>query len=310
MIGERIRALRAARHMTQEALARKLNITAQAVSKWEQGVTSPDISLLPEIAELFGVSIDELFGREPRTETAYESRREALLVLYEASGSEEDFSRAADAYRAIFADGKPCPNDYLDYAFLHERRTRSDIEIAVRYYKLAIEAGDGLRDPDWGHANTQYIQMLSSVGRGDAALAHAQEFYGREPENPQASLFLAYALHGKGDNERALDAIRRAEALGADAKILTVAGDICRALGRFDEAFSYWDKAYEMDSDHCSCLYSKAEAYEALGDREKAVAEYEAIIKWHEREGFTLGVEDRFAREKIESLRGGSTQTN
>lgn len=308
MIGGRIRAMRTARQMTQEALAKKLNITAQAVSKWEQGVTSPDISLLPEIAELFGVSIDALFGREIRTEAAYESRREALLALYEASGSEEDFARAAEAYRAIFTDGKPCPNDYLDYAFLHERRTRSDVETAARYYKLAIEAGDGLRDTDWGHANTQYIHMLSRVGRGDAALVYAKEFHGREPENPQANLFLAYALHGQGEDGRALDAIRRAEALGADATILTVAGDICRALGRFDEAFSYWKRAFEMDSDHCACLYSRAEAYETLGDREKAVAEYEGIIKWHEREGFTLGVEDRFAREKIESLREGSAR--
>jgi transcriptional regulator with XRE-family HTH domain len=306
MVGGQIRALRGQRRMTQEALAKKLNITAQAVSKWEQGVTSPDISLLPEIAELFGVSIDVLFGREPRTEAAYESRREALLTLYEASGSEEDFARAAEAYRAVFADGKPCPNDYSDYAFLYERRTRSDIEIAARYYKLAIEAGDRLRGPDWGHANTQYIHMLTSVGRGETAFAHAKEIHEREPENPRANLFLAWALHGQGENERALNAIRRAEALGADATILTVAGDICRALGMFDEAFSDWDRAFQMDSGQCACLYSKAETYEALGDREKAITEYEGIIKWHERQGFSRGVEDRFAREKIEALQEGS----
>lgn len=303
MIGARIRALRATRHMTQEALAKELNITNQAVSKWEQNVTSPDISLLPEIAEVFGVSIDALFGREPPTTGAYESRREELLTLYEASGAEDDFARAAEAYRAVLADGRPKPDDYSDYAFLHERRIRSDIEIATRYYKMAIEAGDGLRDADWVHANTQFIHMLANVGRVGAGIAHAKAIYEREPENPHANLFLAYALHRKGDDGAALDAIRRGLALGADVNILTVAGDICRALGRFDEAFSYWDRAFLADSSYCACLYSKADAYEALGETGKAIAEYEGILKWNERQGFALGVEDRYARERLAALR-------
>ncbi len=107
MIGAKIRALRVQRHMTQEALAKKLNLTNQAVSKWEQDATSPDILLLPEIAEIFGVPIDALFGREPPTANAYESRREELLTIYEASGSEDDFARAAEAYRVVLADAKP-----------------------------------------------------------------------------------------------------------------------------------------------------------------------------------------------------------
>ena len=49
--------------MTQEALARKLDVTNQAVSKWESGQCCPDISLLPRIADIFGITMDELFGR-------------------------------------------------------------------------------------------------------------------------------------------------------------------------------------------------------------------------------------------------------
>jgi transcriptional regulator with XRE-family HTH domain len=50
--------------LTQENLAEKLNISFQAVSKWENGQTSPDIIMLPLLAQVFNVSIDELFGRE------------------------------------------------------------------------------------------------------------------------------------------------------------------------------------------------------------------------------------------------------
>ena len=53
--------------LTQENLADKLNISFQAVSKWENGQSSPDIFLLPQLAEIFGCSIDKLFGRNAET---------------------------------------------------------------------------------------------------------------------------------------------------------------------------------------------------------------------------------------------------
>ena len=63
-LGEIIARLRKEKGMTQEDLARELNISYQAVSKWENGISSPDISNIKAIAQLFGVSIDSLFGLE------------------------------------------------------------------------------------------------------------------------------------------------------------------------------------------------------------------------------------------------------
>ncbi|MBQ7161708.1 MAG: helix-turn-helix domain-containing protein [Clostridia bacterium] len=60
-IGSNIKRLRLSKTMTQEQLAEKLNISAQAVSKWENGTTTPDIMMLPELSVIFGVTIDELF---------------------------------------------------------------------------------------------------------------------------------------------------------------------------------------------------------------------------------------------------------
>ena len=60
-IGKKIRELRIARNLTQEALAAELSVTPQAISKWECGTTTPDIQLLPDIAIFFGVTLDELF---------------------------------------------------------------------------------------------------------------------------------------------------------------------------------------------------------------------------------------------------------
>ena len=60
--GNRIKSLRLSRSMTQEQLAQKLGVSAQAVSKWESGTNMPDILMLPDLSVIFGVTIDELFA--------------------------------------------------------------------------------------------------------------------------------------------------------------------------------------------------------------------------------------------------------
>jgi transcriptional regulator with XRE-family HTH domain len=61
-VGKTISTLRKEKNMTQMELADKLNISFQAVSNWERGQTMPDISKLGELADIFGVTIDELLG--------------------------------------------------------------------------------------------------------------------------------------------------------------------------------------------------------------------------------------------------------
>lgn len=71
-VGERVGYYRRLHAMTQEELAERLNVSAQAVSKWEQKINLPDIMLLPEIADVFKISIDELFGMKVDKEPVFE----------------------------------------------------------------------------------------------------------------------------------------------------------------------------------------------------------------------------------------------
>lgn len=68
-INEQIAFLRKQKGLTQEELANALGVTNQAVSKWESSQCCPDIQLLPEIARLFNVSVDELIGYTPASAT-------------------------------------------------------------------------------------------------------------------------------------------------------------------------------------------------------------------------------------------------
>lgn len=61
LIGNKIRELRKSMHMTQEQLADAAGVSFQAVSKWENCIALPDITLVPLLANIFKVTIDELF---------------------------------------------------------------------------------------------------------------------------------------------------------------------------------------------------------------------------------------------------------
>ena len=100
-IGTKIKNLRLERNITQEALAEDLGVTPQAVSKWERGVASPDISLLPELSVFFGVRIDDLF------ELSNKERMERIERMLEHDGgilSKEDFEYAERFLKDLIAD--------------------------------------------------------------------------------------------------------------------------------------------------------------------------------------------------------------
>ncbi|MBR4691172.1 MAG: helix-turn-helix transcriptional regulator [Oscillospiraceae bacterium] len=81
-IGKNISDLRREKGMTQQQLAEKLGVSAQSVSKWENGVCAPDVSQFPLLAELFGVSIDRIFGYR------VSSREEAQALIDRADRCE------------------------------------------------------------------------------------------------------------------------------------------------------------------------------------------------------------------------------
>ena len=89
-IGENIRNYRKKNDITQEALADRLGVTYQSVSRWEKGATYPDLELLPAISEILGITVDELIGmpaiekEKKAKETFDELRRECMKKDYDA----------------------------------------------------------------------------------------------------------------------------------------------------------------------------------------------------------------------------------
>ena len=79
-IGKRISENRKAKNIKQDELAEMLLVSPQAVSKWENNISCPDISILPKLSEILGISVDELLSgkKEPETKFVPEEKRKDI----------------------------------------------------------------------------------------------------------------------------------------------------------------------------------------------------------------------------------------
>ena len=110
-IGQRIKQFRKQNGLTQEKLADYLGVTDKAVSKWECGLTAPDLALIMPLARVLGVSADELLGGKKEETDAKRLEYDERYVNYLKYDTRENYQIALQAV-------KDYPNDYKYLAFL------------------------------------------------------------------------------------------------------------------------------------------------------------------------------------------------
>lgn len=189
-IGQTIKRLRKERNLTQDELAEQLNVTAQAVSKWENETGLPDISQIIPLASVFGVSTDILFGIEGASEND-----EALRIVQKADeikeyGKQNTYLRAYD----MMIDGlKKYPNNMTllnncirlglalalpenGYLYSAERAKEICAE-TIRQANLIISYSKNISEIM--AARQSLIFLYSSEGRYDKASVEALNFPAR-----------------------------------------------------------------------------------------------------------------------------------
>jgi len=291
-IGENIKNLRAELSLTQEQLAGRLGCTAQAVSKWENGATAPDIAMLPLIAQALGVGIDALFAP---AKTPYRHRGERLLAAYESNREDEESYRAArgEYEKRLHGDD---PDDHLSYAYLLQMRGFAYLKRAESGFTRAAELGNA-------QALRQKILLLHRLGRDEEGIKECRSLLNDRPENMHAHVALAAALHTAGQNEAAWEIIRTAmERFEENAIVLNYAADIQNALGNHARAIELWRQAYAADPEVSAALYGIACLYYDLGNREEARAAWRDVIGWLEERGYEC--ETAWPREMLAKMEG------
>lgn len=123
-IAANIARLRKERGMTQEALAEVIGVSPQTVSKWENSTTYPDVTLLPVIADVFGVTVDALYGRED---------------LQRAVSAEEAIEQVIERARECFVG--VCYEPERDRSFADELAQYRKVMMLDERHRSVIESG-------------------------------------------------------------------------------------------------------------------------------------------------------------------------
>ena len=205
-IGKKIKALRKQRDITQERLAEYLNVTAQAVSKWENGIAFPDITLIAPIASFFGITTDELLSHSisERNERLEEYRKQIRERRFNF-----DIEGTAELCRKAL---KEFPGEYEFMLRLAKNIPGSNAEEIVSLCERVYEDCDDeyLRED----AKAGLCRFLPLVGRRDEALELANtltDFYFSK------QLTLAYILnYGDTKNESVIQAQSNIEMLAME----------------------------------------------------------------------------------------------
>lgn len=298
-LAENLRRLRLEKQLTQEQLAEKLGVSAQSVSRWETGATYPDVMLLPRMAEMFGVLVDDLFRPSPK---GYENNARRLLAVYENSHKPEDFLAAAAEFEKLIKAGTAAAEDWRCYGVLHEYMVYYCMKKATGSYHQAMDRSRCTDSELYHRTLRQSILFRCRIGEGEKCIQEREVALQEQLGSLQAWIDLAHACFFGGQPDKAQETSEKAlEKFPEEGLLHVYAGDACRTLKDYDRAFIHWEKAAELNTKYMDALFSMAFCREELGQFEKAAVIWEDIVRRLEEQG--MEEEAKMPRSMAEKCR-------
>lgn len=286
VFAKNLKRFRLARHLTQEQAAQALGVSAQAVSRWECETTLPDAAMLPEIARLYGICIDDLYQEQS---VAYDNYAQRLGAVYESTGKLEDFLRADQEYRRLLRSGNYRTEDLRLYGVLYQLLMEECREQAMALFDRVLKQGEGPDRETYWRTRRQKIYLSCLAGKGEDAVREQLEQLEYNPGeiNEWICAVAAYQFCGRFEEAEQL-MVSALERFPADPCLCVFCGDVYAGLKRYEEAFRYWQKALELDESFVDALYSMGFCHEEMGDYEKALRLWENLAARLEAKGFDL----------------------
>ena len=283
-----LKRLRVAKNMTQEQAAEALGVSTQTVSRWECNTTLPDVTILPKIAALYCVTIDDLYKE---TSTAYDNYAQRLGSVFEASHKPEDFMQAYVEYQKLLKSGEYTTEDLRLYGILHQYMMQVCRDKAEEIFNRVIKKGPEENVDTYWSTQRQKGYFLWEIGRNQENIDAFLPLVEGGSNDLQEWICLIQAYSFAGDYATAWAWAQKAEAKFPESAALHIyAGDLLRSMKRCDEAFPHWRRSLEMNPECLAGAYSMASCYEEMGDYENACAVYTQIADNLERRGFDAEV--------------------
>lgn len=288
VFSKNLKRFRAAKNMTQEQAAERLGVSTQTVSRWECSTTLPDITMLPKIAALYCVTIDDLY-RE--TSVAYDNYAQRLTSVFEASHRPEDFFQADLEYRRLLKSGEYTMEDLRSYGILHQYMMQVCREKAEQLFDRVLGMGPAPDPETYWSTRRQKGFFRWELGRNQENIDEVLPLVEAGSGELMEWICLIQAYSFAEDYNAAWQWAQKAAAKFPESAILHIyTGDLLRSMKRCDEAFPHWQRAMEMEPEWCDAAYSMASCYEELGDYAKACEVYTRIADNLESRGFDAEV--------------------
>lgn len=274
-IGKKIKQLRQYKGVTQEVLADTLNVSYQAVSKWENGSTSPDIGLLPAISAYFGVTIDDLFAlgddaHLERIENMIENQRYlseqdeqyAVRYLSDKLTRETDLAKSHGLLATVY---NKLARQLKEKAGYHAKLAIANQPDVKQYHVDLVEALNGV-SVDWNYSsNSELINFYKS-------------YVSQHPQMRSGYLWLLDHLIADGRLKEADDVLEQLKQVDSGYIGLIYQGKINKAAGRLNEAMENWDEAVAAYPNHWLSYACRADEKARLGCFEEALKDYEKAM--------------------------------
>lgn len=311
-LGAKIKTLRLSHSMTQDNLAQKLGVSAQAISKWEGGTNMPDIQLLPDLSVIFGVTIDDLF-----TMTDESRMKRIENSFYEVRFfSDEEFKQNELYLNNCLKKENLNPQATLLLATLYNKRADEYLQLAKPLAKEALNKNpemklahnavfDSHNGPyqDWNCTNhgklidfykkvvekhpgdiKNYFWLLDLLihdGRTLEARKYVEQMktvnYSYHYE-----MYMGYIYKAECNLPEALNCWQKMTENSSDKWIVwSQYGDIMAKMGRYEDAISYYKKAIPMRTNprFYDCEEAMAQIYEINGDIDGAISMHKKMLE-------------------------------
>lgn len=283
-IGAKIKANRLAASMTQEQLANRLGVSAQAVSKWESGSNMPDIQMLPELSVIFGVSIDSLFDMTD------ESKLERIDNMLDDVRflSEEDFRSTEQYLKDCTAKPTLAGEATLLLAALYNKRADEYHELAAPIARKALELM-----PDSKTAHNAIFNAENGPYQDWNFVNHhcLIDFYKQvvkaRPKNVRNYFWLLDLLMADGRTSEARQYAEEMKRVENSYHYEMYMGNICKAECDLPGALDWWKKMTEHSPEKWVVWSEYADCMAKLCRYEEAIAFYQKAMPMRPKPRFT-----------------------
>lgn len=282
--GKKLKELRLRKEVTQEQFAAYLNLSPQAVSKWENNITLPDIQLLPEISVYFGVTIDELFEL---TDQKHFQRIENMVEEKRVI-DKEDFEYAQSFLQNKLIRKEDMPQCLTLLSALYNSKAAEYSSLAEDYAKEAL-----LLEPEnkLNHVNLCEAQhgtyadwyMFSHTER----IRYYQEFVRKNPEYARGYLWLLDELIADNRCDEAEDVLQKMSSLDSSCRVPLYQGQIAWARGEHERALEIWESMAKQFADDWLAQLSMADSLTHTCHYDEAIPYYKKALELQPQPRYT-----------------------